>query len=53
MDATMLARILVAIVAFVAIFGSLSVIKLLSSTTKSVKEEELGQTRQGDDYDGD
>ena len=50
MDGAILAK---GLVALVAIFGSLLVIKLLSPAAKAVEEEELSQTRQGEYYDGD
>lgn len=45
---TELARALLAII---TILGSLFVIKLGSRTNKAVKNEELCQTRQGEDYE--
>lgn len=41
------------LVALVAVLAGLLVDKLQSSVNRAVKEDELGQTRQNEDYDGD
>ena len=42
-----------ALVVLVGLVGGLLAKKVLTPITKAVEEEELGQTRQGEYYDGD